>query len=127
MFEQDYPAWLKASARRSEYTTLRSMVSCQAYLPRKRLKHVPNLDVVTEKIPLKRLGDPDEFGAFMAFLASEQAAHNGAVFLDRWRAFSGALIVETGGYRSGSFVAQSCHRPILWRSKNSYVSIGLAS
>ena len=40
-----------------------------------RLKGVPNLDAVIEKIPLKRLGEPDEFGAFMTFLASEQASY----------------------------------------------------
>ena len=43
-----------------------------------RIKHLyptkEELDTVTNAIPLKRLGKPEEFGALVAFLGSEQAA-----------------------------------------------------
>lgn len=45
---------------------------------------------ITDQIPVRRLGDPDEFGAVAAFLASDQAGY-----------ITGAVIPIDGGYHRG--------------------------
>jgi 3-oxoacyl-[acyl-carrier protein] reductase len=47
-------------------------------------------DAITDGIPLRRLGDPDDFGAVAAFLASEQAGY-----------ITGAVVPIDGGYARG--------------------------